>query len=91
MTIFFKPIVVFVLKTGTKNQYRIDSSSNSWHLAVANDNRPYFFNGGTYHSVAPILNVGPWYLLTGVQRITLDIYISGIVGQSRIKNLGLVS
>jgi hypothetical protein len=68
--------------TGSLYQHIVDSSSSSWHLAILNDNRPYFYNGSIWHQAAPILTVGQWYMLTGVQGTTLDIYINGVLGQS---------
>ena len=70
------------ITTGGIFQHIVDSSSSSWHLAILNDNRPYFWNGSVYHQASPILTVGQWYMLTGVQGTTLDIYINGVLGQS---------
>jgi hypothetical protein len=70
------------INAGSLFQHIVDSSSNSWHLAILSDNRPYFWNGSVYHQSAPILTVGQWYMLTGVQGTTLDIYINGVLGQS---------
>ena len=70
------------INAGSLFQHIVDSSSSSWHLAILFDNRPYFWNGSVYHLAAPILTVGQWYMLTGVQGTTLDIYINGVLGQS---------
>jgi hypothetical protein len=79
------------ITTGLLFQHIVDSLSNSWHLAMLNDNRPYFWNGSVYHSAAPILNIGEWYMLTGVQGITMDIYINGVLGQSIASNLNVTT
>jgi len=73
------------INAGSLFQHIVDSSSISsfsWHLAILGDNRPYFYNGSVYHQAAPILTVGQWCMLTGVQGTTLDIYINGVLGQS---------
>jgi hypothetical protein len=70
------------INAGSINQHVVDSASNAWHLAILFDNRPYFWNGSVYHQASPILTVGQWYMLTGVQGTTLDIYINGVLGQS---------
>ena len=70
------------INAGSLFQHIVDSSSNSWHLAILGDNRPYFWNSSVYHQASPILTVGQWYMLTGVQGTTLDIYINGVLGQS---------
>ena len=70
------------ITTGGIFQHIVDSSSSSWHLAILNNNTPYFWNGSVYHLYSPILTVGQWYMLTGVQGTTLDIYINGVLGQS---------
>ena len=70
------------MNAGSLFQHIVDSSSISWHLAILSDNRPYFYNGSVYHQASPILTVGQWYMLTGVQGTSLDIYINGVLGQS---------
>ena len=77
------------MNVGSINQHVVDSSSNSWHLAILSDNRPYFWNTFLYHQFAPILNVGQWYMLTGIQGTTLDIYINGVLGQSIASNVNV--
>ena len=79
------------INTGSLYQHIVDSSSSSWHLAILNDNRPYFYNGSTYHTAAPILTVGQGYMLTGVQGTTLDIYINGVLGQSIASNVSVTT
>ena len=79
------------INAGSSYQHIVDSSLNSWHLAIASDNSPYFFNGSSYHSGAPILEVGKWYLITGVQSTTLDIYINGVLGQSIASNVNVTT
>jgi hypothetical protein len=79
------------INAGSLYQHIVDSSSNSWHLAILNDNRPYFWNGSTYHTNATPLNVGEWYMLTGVQGATLDIYINGILSQSISTNVNVTT
>ena len=80
------------ITTGGIFQHIVDSSSNSWHLAILSSaNRPYFWNGSVYHQSAPILTVGQWYMLTGVQGTTLDIYINGVLGQSIATNVSVTT
>jgi hypothetical protein len=70
------------ITTGSIFQHIVDCGSDTWHLAILNNNRPYFYNGSQYHTDASILNVGQWYMLTGVQGTTLDIYINGVLNKS---------
>lgn len=79
------------MNAGSIYQHIVDSSSSSWHLAILNDNRPYFFNFLVYHQASPILNVGQWYMLTGVQGTTMDIYINGVLGQSIASNVNVAT
>jgi hypothetical protein len=79
------------MNAGSLFQHIVDSASNAWHLAILGDNRPYFWNGSTYHTGAPAINVGQWYMLTGVQGETLDIYINGVLGQSLASNLNVTT
>ena len=44
-----------------------------------------------YHQASPILTVGQWYMLTGVQGTTLDIYINGVLGQSIVTNVNVTT
>jgi len=74
------------ITTGARYQHIVDSSSNSWHLAIIDDNRPYFYNGYTYHAAAQVLLSNTWYMLTGVQGSTLDIYVNGVLSQSIADN-----
>jgi hypothetical protein len=62
-------------------QHIVDSSSNTWHLAMLN-NIPYFWNGSTYHTTGTQLNSGTWYMITGVQGTTLDVYVNGVLSNS---------
>ena len=79
------------ITSGSLFQHIVDSAFNSWHLAILNDNRPYFYNGSTYHTGAPAINVGQWYMITGVQGETLDIYINGVLGQSIASNINVTT
>lgn len=79
------------INAGSLLQHIVDSASNAWHLAILNDNRPYFWNGSTYHLSAPSINVGQWYMITGVQGSTLDIYINGVLGQSVASNINVTT
>jgi len=79
------------ITTGSVFQHIVDSGSDSWHLAILNDNRPYFYNGSTYHTAASIISVGQWYMLTGVQGTTLDIYINGVLSQSIASNVNVTT
>ena len=79
------------ITTGSQFQHIVDcgGGAGTWHLAILNDNRPYFYNGSTYHTSAAILTVGQWYLLTGIQGTTLDIYINGVLSQSIATNVNV--
>lgn len=79
------------INTGSIYQHIVDSSSNSWHLAILNTNKPYFYNGSTFHSAALTLTVGEWYMLTGVQGTTLDIYVNGGLSQSIASNVNVTT
>jgi hypothetical protein len=73
------------------NQHIVDSSSNTWHLALLDTNRPYFWNGTTYHTAAQALSTSTWYMITGVQGSTLDVYVNGGLSQSLASNLNVGS
>ena len=79
------------INAGSINQHVVDSAANAWHLAILFDNRPYFWNGSVYHQASPILTVGQWYMLTGIQGTTLDIYINGVLGQSIATNVNVTT
>jgi hypothetical protein len=79
------------INAGSLFQHIVDSQSTSWHLAILDSNRPYFFNGSTFHTNATLLTVGQWYMLTGVQGTTLDIYINGVLGQSIASNVNVTT
>ena len=70
------------ITTGGIYQHIVDNQSPEWHLALLNDNRPYFFNGIVNHDSTPQLSTGVWYMLTGVQGITNDLYINGVLAQN---------
>ena len=74
-----------------RNQHIVDSSSNSWHLAILSDNRPYFWNGSTYHTAAHVLSTSTWYMITGVQSSTLDIYVNGVLSQSIASDINVTT
>jgi hypothetical protein len=75
--------------SSSRFQHIVDSSSNSWHLAILDNNRPYFWNGSTYHQSAQPLSNNTWYMITGVQGSTLDIYINGVLSQSIASNVNI--
>ena len=81
----------WVKLSGSKVQHIIDSSNATWHLAVLDDNRPYFWNGTTYHTDAPALSLNQWYMLTGVQGTTLDIYTNGVLQKSIATNVNVAT
>ena len=81
----------WVKLSGSKVQHIIDSSNTTWHLAVLDDNRPYFWNGTTYHTDAPALSLNQWYMLTGVQGTTLDIYTNGVLQKSIATNANVAT
>jgi hypothetical protein len=72
-------------------QHLVDSSSNSWHLAVLNNNKPYFYNGATFHTLTETLSTNTWYMITGVQGSTLDLYINGVLSQSISSNINVTT
>jgi hypothetical protein len=69
----------------------VDSNSNSWHLAVLTNGVPYFWNGTTYHTTGTPLSTSRWYMLTGVQGTTLDIYVNGEVNNSLNSNVNVTT
>jgi hypothetical protein len=69
----------------------VDSSDNSWHLAVLTNGVPYFWNGTTYHTTGTPLSTDRWYMLTGVQGTTLDIYVNGELNNSLNSNLNIAT
>ena len=70
------------ITVGSRYQHIVDSSGNAWHLAILNNNRPYFWNGSTYHTNAPVLDNNKWYMLTGRQAAgNFDIIINTSIGQ----------
>jgi len=73
------------------SQHIVDSASNTWHLALLSDNRPYFWNGTTYHTAAQVLSISTWYMITGVQSSTLDVYVNGRLSQSLASNINVGS
>jgi hypothetical protein len=73
----------------TKFQHVLDSSSNSWHLAILDSNRPYLYNGSTYGGGAQVLSNLTWYMITGVQGTTLDMYVNGVLSQSVASNVNV--
>ena len=81
----------WVKLSSSKVQHIIDSSGTTWHLAVLDNNRPYFWNGTTYHENAPALSLNQWYMLTGVQGTTLDIYTNGVLQQSIATNVNVAT
>tara|TARA_B110000483_G_scaffold108044_1_gene131709 strand:+ start:1723 stop:2367 length:645 start_codon:yes stop_codon:yes gene_type:complete len=65
----------------------IDANSNTCHLSIAGqNNRPYFYNGATYHTNSAAITNNVWYYLTGVQSDTNDIYINGGLSSSISSN-----
>jgi hypothetical protein len=69
----------------------VDSNSNSWHLAVLTNGVPYFWNGTTYHTTGTPLSTGRWYMLTGVQGTTLDVYVNGELNNSLNSNVNVTT
>ena len=79
------------LNAGNIFQHLVDSSSNSWHLALLNNNKPYFYNGATLHTLTETLSTNTWYMITGVQGSTLDLYINGVLSQSVSSNVNVTT
>ncbi len=81
------------IKISTLNRYQhiVDSSNNNWHLAILNNNKPYFWNGTTYHQNTSSLSINAWYMITGVQGTTLDLYINGVLSQTISSNVNLTT
>jgi len=69
--------------SGSSTEHIIDASDNACHLAILSGNKPYFYNGSTYHTDADTITSGAWYYLTGVQSDTNDIYINGVLSSSK--------
>ena len=81
----------WVKAAGARAQHIVDSSSNSWHLALLSNNRPYFYNGSAYHTAAQVLSTSTWYMLTGVQSSSMDIYVNGVLSQSIASNINVTT
>jgi hypothetical protein len=79
------------LNAGNIFQHLVDSSSNSWHLALLNNNKPYFYNGATLHTLTETLSTNTWYMITGVQGSTLDLHVNGVLSQSISSNVNLTT
>ena len=79
------------ITTGGIYQHIVDNQSSEWHLAILNDNRPYFFNGVVNHNSTPQLSTGVWYMITGVQGITNDLYVNGVLAQSIESNVNITT
>ena len=79
------------ITTGGIYQHIVDNQSPEWHLALLNDNRPYFFNGVINHQNTTQLSTGVWYMITGVQGITNDLYINGVLSQSIESNVNITA
>ena len=76
------------ITTGSRYQHIVDSSGNTWHLAILNTNRPYFYNGSTWHNDAPVLDNNKWYMLTGRQGAGYhDIIINTSIGSTKSGNV----
>ena len=79
------------ITTGGIYQHIVDNQSPEWHLAILNNNRPYFFNGVANHNSTPQLSTGVWYMITGVQGITNDLYVNGVLAQSIESNVNITT
>ena len=76
------------ITTGSRYQHIVDSSGNTWHLAILNSNRPYFATSAGYHTGAPVLDNNKWYMLTGRARSSgHDIIINTSIGQTITSNV----
>ncbi len=69
----------------------VDSALNGWHLSVLSNGIPYFWNGITYHTTGTPLILNTWYMLTGVQSTTLDIYVNGVLANSIASDVNVTS
>ena len=79
------------ITSGGIYQHIVDNQSPEWHLAILDNNRPYFFNGVINHNSTPQLAGNVWYMLTGVQGITNDLYINGVLSQSIESNVNITT
>ena len=79
------------LTAGNTFQHLVDSSSNSWHLALLGTNKPYLYNGVTFHTSTETLSTNTWYMITGVQGSTLDLYVNGVLSQSISSNVNVTT
>ena len=76
------------ITAGSRYQHIVDSSGNTWHLAILNDNRPYFATSAGYHTNAPVLDNNKWYMLTGRTRSSgFDIIINTSIGSTKSGNV----
>ncbi len=77
------------IKLNINNDYQhvVDSSSNTWHLAILNNGKAYFYDGSTYHTSGSTLNTNMWYMITGVKTLTTNnIYVNGILSDSLLSS-----
>jgi hypothetical protein len=71
------------LNTNNNFQHIVDSSANTWHLAVLDTGRAYFWDGNSYHISGSLLNTNTWYMVTGVKTPTTnDLYINGTLNNT---------
>jgi len=79
------------MSTGSIDQHLVDSYLSSWFLAINASNKPYFFNSVTSHSNGPVLSTSIWYMITGVQSSTLDLYVNGVLADTIASDVSLTT
>lgn len=79
------------MSIGSTDKHIVDAYLNSWFLAITSANRPYFFNGQTSHTNGPVLSTSVWYMITGVQGSSLDLYVNGILADSVASNVNVAA
>lgn len=71
------------LNAGATFQHIVDSSDNSWHLAISNTNRPYLWNGTTWSNSGTQLSYNRWYMIAGTyDTTTLSYYVDDSLSYS---------
>src|SRR6056300_501137 len=72
------------MNSGGVYQHVVDSSNNSWHLAITSSNRPYLY-AGTWSNSGVQLSISQWYMIAGVydnDNSTLKYYVNGDLSHS---------
>ena len=87
-------VIAWIFMTsGGIYQHVMDSSNNSWHLAISSSNRPYLYVG-TWSNSGVQLSTSQWYMIAGVydnDNSTLKYYVNGDLSHSMTASVNLVT